>query len=117
MFLSFLNDFNLILQIFLILAIIAFVRRRVTSNTLSLILITGAVVIMIFIFWPIFRVGYIFYILLSVGVAGILVDFFFITGHRSPEASMDQKMNTFGTPGATEAYARNQLVRRTGRRR
>ncbi|NCP72237.1 hypothetical protein GW835_02485 [archaeon] len=115
-FLNFLNDFDLILQLFLILTIIAFIRRRVTHNTLALFLISVTVIAMIFLFWPVFKIGYIFYILLSVGVAGIFVDFFFISAGGSAEEMMGKKMETHGTPGATEHAARNQLVKKMGGR-
>ncbi len=113
-YLGFLQDFDFILQIFLILAIIAFIRRRVTHNTLALVLISLTVIVMIFLFWPVFRVGYVFYILLSVGVAGIFVDFFFISAGGSPEEMMGRKMETHGAPGATDAAARNKLVKKMG---
>jgi uncharacterized membrane-anchored protein YitT (DUF2179 family) len=115
-FLGFLQDMDFILQLFLILTIIAFIRRRVTHNTLALVLISVVVIGMIFLFWPIFRVGYILYTLLAVGVAGIFVDFFFISAGGSAEEMMGKKMETHGTPGATEHAARNQLVRKMGPR-
>lgn len=115
-FLGFFQDFDFILQIFLILAIIAFIRRRVTHNTLALVLISLTVIGVIFLFWPIFRVGYLFYILLSVGVAGIFVDFFFISAGGSAEEMMGKKMETHGSPGATDAVARNRLVKKMGGR-
>lgn len=114
MYLNILQDFDFILQLFLILTIIAFIRRRVTHNTFALVLISVTVIVMIFLFWPIFKVGYIFYILLSVGVAGIFVDFFFISAGGSAEEMMGKKMETHGTPGGTELAARNQLVKKMG---
>lgn len=113
-FLGFFDDFNFILQLFLIIAIIAFIRRRVTHNTLALVLISITVIGMVFLFWPIFRIGYVLYILLSVGVAGIFVDFFFISAGGSAEEMMGKKMETHGTPGATEHAARNKLVKKMG---
>jgi len=115
-FLGFFDDFNFILQLFLIITIIAFIRRRVTHNTLALVLISVTVIGMVFLFWPIFKVGYILYILLSVGVAGIFVDFFFISAGGSAEEMMGKKMETHGTPGATEHAARNQMVKKMGGR-
>jgi len=111
-FLGFFDDFNLILKIFLVLAIITFVRQKVTNNTLSLVLISIAVISMVFLFWPLFRIAYILYVLLAIGVAGILVDFFFISAGGSPEAMMGKKMNTPGTPGGMEHGARHHVARR-----
>ena len=113
-YLNFFQDFDFILQLFLILTIIAFIKRRVTHNTLALVMISIGVIVMIFLFWPIFKTGYILYILLSVGVAGIFVDFFFISAGGSAEEMMGKKMETQGAPGATEHAARNQLVRKMG---
>jgi hypothetical protein len=113
-YLNFFQDFDFILQLFLILTIIAFIKRRVTHNTLALVMISIGVIVMIFLFWPIFKTGYILYILLSVGVAGIFVDFFFISAGGSAEEMMGKKMDTHGTPGATEHVARNHLVRKMG---
>jgi hypothetical protein len=115
-FLSFFQDFDFVLQLFLILTIITFIRRRVTHNTLALVLISIGVMVMIFLFWPVFKIGYIFYILLTIGVAGVFVDFFFISAGGSPEEMMGRKMETHGTPGATEHAARNRLVKKMGGR-
>jgi len=108
--LGFFDDFNFVLKIFFVLTIITFIRQKVTHNTLALVLITLAVVAMVFLFWPLFRVAYLIYVLLAIGVAGILVDFFFISAGGSAEEMMGKKMDTHGTPGAME-NARTNIAR------
>jgi hypothetical protein len=105
LFLEFFDDFNLVLKIFFSLTIITFIRNRVTHNTLALILISAGIISMVFLFWPLFRLGYIIYVVLAAGVAGILVDFFFVNSGGSPEEIMGKKSNTPGSPGGMEHAA------------
>jgi len=109
-------DFNLILKIFFVLAIIAFIRQKVTHNKFALFLITISIVAMVFLFWPLFRTAYIIYTLLAIGVAGILVDFFFISAGGSAEEMMGNKMNTHGTPGGLEHRARDKAMQSARKR-
>jgi len=111
------GDFDFVLKIFFVLAVIAFIKQRITNNKLSLVIITLAIVAMVFLYWPIFRLAYILYTVLAMGVASVLVDFFFVSAGGSPEEIMNRKSNTPGSPGgAEEAARRNAQKRAIGRR-
>lgn len=89
--LSFFSDFSLILKIFFILAIITFIRRKITHNTLALIVITLAIILLVFYYWPVFGTAYVFYILLTIGASTVLVDVFFVTMGGSGKEAMKAK--------------------------
>jgi len=76
---------DFVLKIFFFLFIISFVRKRITHNTFALILISLSTVILIFFYWPIFGTMFFIYILLTIGVTHVLVDFFFVSMDKSPE--------------------------------
>ena len=110
------SDFNFVLKIFFVLAIIAFIKQRITNNKLALVLITLAIVSMVFLYWSIFKWAYIIYTILAMGIASVLVDFFFVSAGGSPEEIMDRKSNTHGSPGGAEEAARKNAQRRSSRR-
>ncbi len=85
--LNFLTDFDFVIKIFFVLTVIAFVRQKITHNTLSLLLISIAIIGMVFLWWPFFRATYIIYVVLTIGITSVLVDMFFVTmGHGGEEA-------------------------------
>lgn len=108
--LGFLGDVDLIIKIFFILAIVSFFKRKVENKKLANFLIIITLVTTLFLFWPIFRVGYVFYILLTIGVAGVFVDFFFVSAGGSPEEMMNKKSNSPGSPGGLENSMRQRKV-------
>jgi len=90
--LNFLTDFDFVIKIFFVLTVIAFVRQKITHNTLSLVLISVAIIGMVFLWWPFFRATYIIYVILTIGITSILVDMFFVTmGHGGGEEAMQLK--------------------------
>ena len=91
LFLSFAEDFDLVLKIFFILFAISFIKQRVTNNTVSIFLISIAIIVCVFMFWDFIKIPYILYTLLTIGVASVLVDFFFISGHAEAEKQMKQQ--------------------------
>ena len=102
--LSFFEDFAFISKIFFLLFIITFVRTRITHNFLALSLITVLAIFLIFFYWPIFGTAYLFYILLTIGVSGVLVDIFFVTMNHGPK-DMLNKM-----PGKKQAEMQQQKM-------
>jgi len=90
--LNFFDDFDFVIKIFFVLTIIAFIRQKVTHNTTSLVLISIAVIGMVFLWWPFFKVTYIAYVILSIGATTVLVDMFFVSmGHGGGEEAMQMK--------------------------
>jgi hypothetical protein len=83
--LNFLKDIDFVLKIFFFLFIISFVRRRITHNVFSLILISLATIVLIVFYWPIFGTMFFVYTLLTIGVTHVLVDFFFVSMDKSAE--------------------------------
>ncbi|MDD3245010.1 MAG: hypothetical protein PHU47_02570 [Candidatus ainarchaeum sp.] len=102
--LSFFEDFGFILKIFFLLFIITFVRTRITHNFFALTLITIGAVFLIFFYWPIFGTAYLFYILLTIGVSGVLVDIFFVTMNHGPKDMLDKM------PGKKQAEMQQQRM-------
>ncbi len=98
--LNFFDDFDFVIKIFFVLTIIAFVKQKVTHNTTSLVLISIAVIGMVFLWWPFFKLTYIVYVVLSIGATTVLVDMFFVSmGHGGEEAMelKDQMHHSEGT--------------------
>jgi hypothetical protein len=90
--LNFLTDFDFVIKIFFVLTVIAFVRQKITHNTLSLLFISIAIIGMVFLWWPFFRATYLVYVILTIGITSVLVDMFFVTmGHGSGEEAMQMK--------------------------
>ena len=86
LFLNIFSDFNFVLKIFFFIFIVGFVRQKITHNVLALILISLAVIFLIFFYWQLFKWVYMNYILITMGVSSILVDFFFVSmGGEGPE--------------------------------
>jgi cellulose synthase/poly-beta-1,6-N-acetylglucosamine synthase-like glycosyltransferase len=79
------NDFNLIVKIFALLTIASFVRNRLGTSPIGLIAIGALTFFILFDFWKFFGPIYILYILLTFGISGMIVDFFFISAGQGPE--------------------------------
>jgi hypothetical protein len=77
---EFFADFNLVLKIFVLLTIISFVLNHIGKGPLGWGLILGLSVFILFDFWAFFGPVYILYMLLVLGVSGIVIDFFFVSG-------------------------------------
>lgn len=102
--LSFFEDFSFVLKIFFLLFIITFVRTRITHNFLALSIITILAIFLIFFYWPVFGTAYLFYILLSIGISGVLVDIFFVTMNHGPKEMLDNM------PGKKQAKMQQQKM-------
>jgi hypothetical protein len=91
LFLSMLSDFDIILKIFFFIFIVGFVRQKITHNVLALIIISIAVIFLVFVYWAEFRWVYILYVLITMGISSIVVDFFFVSmGGEGPKKMLEE---------------------------
>jgi len=117
---EFFSDMMLVLKIFVLLAIISFVLMHLGKGPLSIVLILGISWFVLFDYFWFFGGIYTLMMLLTFGVAGILVDFFFVFpgfaagGGQTPEAKVGSvgglldRAQHFGGghPGGTGGRAR-----------
>ena|SRR3989338_4634172 len=78
--LGILEDFSLILKIFVLMTIISFVLGHLGKTPLAMILLAIVSIFVLGDFWKFFGGIYLLYMMLSLGIAGILIDFFFVSG-------------------------------------
>lgn len=76
---EFFTDFSLILKIFVLLMIMAFVFNHLGKGPLAWIVIIGLVYFILLDGWAFFGTVYVLYMILAMGFAGFLVDFFFMS--------------------------------------
>ncbi|MFH1239738.1 MAG: hypothetical protein V1672_00815 [Candidatus Diapherotrites archaeon] len=76
---EFFADMNLVIKIFALLTMVSFVKNRLGTSPLAIILMTGLFFFIFFDFWRLFGTIYVLYMLLMFGVSGILIDFFFVS--------------------------------------
>ncbi len=78
------NDFNLILKLFVLMSIYSFAKNHLGNNFLAIIIV-GAFAFFIFFsgLWPILGGIYLLYMLLTFGIAGIMIDYFFVGGGQT----------------------------------
>ncbi len=76
---EFISDMSLVLKIFVLLAVISYVMMHLGKGPLSIALIVGFAYMMLFSQWAwLFEGIYILMMLLTLGVAGIFIDLFFV---------------------------------------
>ena len=75
-----LADANLVLKIFVLLTIVSFFLQNLGKTPISIALILGVSYFVLFDVWILFGGIYIIWMLLMFGVAGVVVDFFFVGG-------------------------------------
>lgn len=74
-----LSDMNLVLKILVLLAIFGYVTQHLGKGPLSILIIVGMSYFIIFDYWKFFGGVYILYMLITMGIGGILIDFMIIT--------------------------------------
>jgi len=79
-FTQFFLDINLVLKIFVLLTIISFVQNHLGRGAVGLAVMGIFAWFILFDAWALFGGIYVLYMLLMFGIAGVMVDFFFITG-------------------------------------
>lgn len=72
-------DFTLVLKIFAWLSIIAFISMHFGKSPLALALIIGLSWFILFDYWRFFGSIFLLFTLLTMGISGILIDFFFVS--------------------------------------
>jgi hypothetical protein len=73
------SDLNIVLKIFVLLAIFGYVTQHLGKGPLSILIIIGMSYFIIFDYWKFFGGVYVLYMLIVMGIGGILIDFMFIT--------------------------------------
>jgi len=76
---EFFADMNLVIKIFALLTMVSFVKNRLGTSPLAIILMIGLFFFIFFDFWRVFGTIYVLYMLLMFGVSGIMIDLFFVT--------------------------------------
>ena len=71
-------DLTLALKIFVLLTIISFIMQHVGKGPLAILLILGISWFVIFDYFLFFGGMYVLYVMLTLGVTSILIDFFFV---------------------------------------
>jgi len=80
LFTEIIGDFMLVLKIFALISIITFILNHVGNTPIAGLLIIGVSWFVLFDYWNFFGGIYLFYVLLTLGISGMLVDLFFISG-------------------------------------
>jgi hypothetical protein len=73
------GDLNLVLKIFVLMAIFAYVTQHLGKGPLAILIIVGMSYFIIFDYWKFFGGVYVLYMLVMLGIGGVLIDFMFIT--------------------------------------
>lgn len=102
--LGFFEDMGFILKLAFIIFVVVFVKQRITKNWLAITAIVIACVVLIFFYWPIFGSMYVLYVLISIGIGGVLVDTFFVTmGEGQQQGGSPEQMIGKGKPQHRQA--------------
>ncbi|MDO8427659.1 MAG: hypothetical protein Q7S92_00420 [Candidatus Diapherotrites archaeon] len=114
------QDYNLALKIFALLSIISFVKNHVGTGPLGLAIMIGISWFILFDAWSFFGGVYVLYTLLTMGVSGILIDFFFVGqqhitphGMEAPKGTQADvaERNRARQHAMHQAHARGRMLR------
>jgi len=107
------SDLNLALKIFALLAVVSFVMSHLGKAPLAYALIGGISWFVLFDYWKFFGGVFVLYTLMTLGVTGVLVDFFFVSqmsgegGGASPvDSAQDLVQRNKQIQRANQAMAR-----------
>ncbi|MCX8190453.1 MAG: hypothetical protein N3F05_04480 [Candidatus Diapherotrites archaeon] len=115
LFWEIISDFMLVLKIFAIITIISFVLNHVESKPLAAILIVAISWFVVFEWWQFFGGIYLLYTLITLGISGMLVDFFFISGmagDRTPQQVADDNSPVSSSLDLAQRKERLEAARR-----
>ncbi len=90
---EFFADMTLALKIFVLLAIVSFIKGNLGTGPFAVILMALASYFVIFDQWKLFGGIYILYVMFFFGLGHLLVDFFFVAQHAPDESQMQQQMS------------------------
>ncbi|MEK6958517.1 MAG: hypothetical protein AABW59_00565 [archaeon] len=79
------GDMTVVLKIFTLMAIISYITNHLGKGPIALIIITVISSFIIFDFFALFGGIYILYILLGMGLTGVIIDIFFVTPMAPPK--------------------------------
>lgn len=99
------NDFNFILKIFVMMALVNFVRVHISNSAIAIMVTIVAGWFIFFQLWPLFGTIYLLFSILLIGIAQILTDFFFVL----PQAGAQQEPSGPVSSGADVASRRKQI--------
>ena len=94
-------DFNFVLKLFVLITIVSWVRNHFGNSAISLAIILGVSYFVLFANWALFGGAFVLYLLLGIGVTGIMIDYLFLT--QSMGAPSQQKPDLTGLEEATRA--------------
>lgn len=115
LFWEIISDFMLVLKIFAIITIISFVLNHVENKPLAAILILAISWFVVFEYWQFFGGIYLLYALITLGISGMLVDFFFISGmagDRVPQQAADDNSPVSSSLDLAQRRERLEAARR-----
>lgn len=104
------SDMMLALKLFALLSVISFVYSHLGKGPLSYALIGGISWFVLFDYWKFFGGVYVLYTLLTIGVSGIIIDFFFVSGMGGSEqpSPVDSSMDLLMRQKQLEAARKMQ---------
>jgi hypothetical protein len=83
---EFIADIGFALKIFVLIAIISFIKGNLGTGPFAIILMALVAYFVIFDQWKLFGGIYILYILFFMGLGHLMVDFFFVAQHAPSDA-------------------------------
>ena len=90
---EFFSDIGMALKIFVLLAIVSFIKGNLGTGPFAILLMGLASYFVIFDQWKLFGGIYILYIMFFFGVGHMMVDFFFVAQHAPSDDQMAQQMS------------------------
>ncbi len=108
------SDMNMVLKIFVLMAIFAYVTQHLGKGPLAILVIIGMGYFILFDYWKFFGGIYVLYVLVLLGVGGILIDFMFITpsAHGNPTEGATGQISS-----GRDFMARNAMMEKARRGR
>lgn len=108
------SDATLVLKIFVLLTVISFFVSNLGKTPLSIALIIGTSYFVLFDLWVLFGGIYILWMLLMFGIAGVVIDFFFVSGmfvggSHGDNAPISSGADLMKRQAALEAARRNAV--------
>ena len=90
------SDMGIVLKIFVLMAIFAYVTQHVGKGPLAILIIIAMSYFIIFDYWKFLGGVYVLYILITLGIGGIVIDFMFITpaAHGNQPISSGKDFNS-----------------------
>lgn len=100
---GFVKDMIFVIKIFAFIAILGFVIKYIQSKVIKIIMLVFMGYFILIANWSVFGPIFVIYTLLGIGIAGTMVDFFFVGQQSTGEkvAEMQGKQQDLNAPGTT----------------